>query len=75
MPIEDAAQPVVRHQLAPLLSYLDTAELLHVSETSLRRHVKAGLVPVVRIGRLVRFRPEDILRVVEAGLVLRQPPR
>jgi excisionase family DNA binding protein len=61
----------VRHQLAPPLSYVDTCELLNLSPTSLRRHVKAGLVPVVRIGRLVRFRPEDVLHVVESGLVLR----
>jgi len=42
---------------------LDTAELaamLGVSERTVRRHVKAGLLPAVRIGRIVRFHPDHI---------------
>jgi excisionase family DNA binding protein len=42
---------------------LDTAELakiLGVSERTVRRRVKDGLIPVVRIGKLVRFNPDHI---------------
>lgn len=45
---------------------LDTAELakvLGVSERTLRRHVKAGLIPAVRIGKLVRFHPDHIEKI------------
>ena len=45
---------------------LDTAELakiLGVSERTLRRHVKAGLIPAVRIGKLVRFHPDYIEKI------------
>jgi excisionase family DNA binding protein len=42
---------------------LDTAELaaiLDVSERTVRRRVKDGLIPAVRIGRIVRFHPDQI---------------
>ncbi|MCZ8280122.1 MAG: helix-turn-helix domain-containing protein [Acetobacteraceae bacterium] len=45
---------------------LDTAELaamLGVSERTVRRHVKAGLIPAVRIGKLVRFHPDHIEKI------------
>jgi excisionase family DNA binding protein len=45
---------------------LDTAELaamLGVSERTVRRHVKAGLIPAVRIGKLVRFPPDHIEKI------------
>jgi excisionase family DNA binding protein len=45
---------------------LDTAELakiLGVSERTLRRHVKAGLIPAVRIGKLVRFHPDYVEKI------------
>ncbi len=45
---------------------LDTAELaamLGVSERTVRRHVKAGLIPAVRVGKLVRFHPDNIEKI------------
>jgi excisionase family DNA binding protein len=45
---------------------LDTAELaaiLDVSERTVRRRVKDGLIPVVRIGKLVRFHPDHIEKI------------
>ncbi len=42
---------------------LDTAELaamLGVSERTVRRRVKDGLIPAMRIGRIVRFHPDHI---------------
>lgn len=45
---------------------LDTAEvaaMLGVSERTVRRHVKAGLIPAVHIGKLVRFHPDHIEKI------------
>lgn len=45
---------------------LDTAEvaaMLGVSERTVRRHVKADLIPAVRIGKLVRFHPDHIEKI------------
>lgn len=42
---------------------LDTAEvaaMLGVSERTVRRRVKDGLIPAMRIGRIVRFHPDHI---------------
>jgi excisionase family DNA binding protein len=43
-----------------LLTGAELAQLLGISPRSLRRHVKSGAVPSVRIGRLVRFDPIQI---------------
>ena len=42
---------------------LDTAEvaaMLGVSARTVRRRVKDGLIPAMRIGRIVRFHPDHI---------------
>ena len=43
-----------------LLDSAELAKILDVSERTVRRHVKAGLIPAVRIGKLVRFHPDHI---------------
>lgn len=44
-----------------LLTVADLATRLSLSERQLRRHLSTGKTPApIRVGRLIRFRPEDI---------------
>jgi excisionase family DNA binding protein len=43
-----------------LLTLEDACERLQVSEATIRRLVKDGELRVVRIGRAIRVRPEDL---------------
>jgi excisionase family DNA binding protein len=45
---------------APLLTVKDVASLLKVSVRTLRRHIAAEALPVVRIGRSIRVKPEAV---------------
>jgi excisionase family DNA binding protein len=51
-----------------LLTYSETAELLGVSERSVRRWAADGRIETVSLGRLVRVRPSEIRRLVRVGL-------
>ena len=53
--------------LKPLLDLKQTATALAISEVKLRRMLKAKDGPKVRrIGKSLRFRPEDVAAYVEA---------
>ncbi len=52
--------------LAPLLTIRGLAELLGISEKTVRRMVAARRVPCVRFGRQIRFLPGDVFRWLEA---------
>jgi excisionase family DNA binding protein len=43
-----------------LLNPRQAAKALGISERTLATYTKAGLVPVVRIGRSVRYSPDDL---------------
>lgn len=46
---------VIRRQLPPALASVpDTARVLGVSVSTVRRHIKNGALPVVRVGSAVR---------------------
>jgi excisionase family DNA binding protein len=48
-------------QLAPqLVTAKEAARLLAISERKLQYLTKAGAIPHVKIGRLVRYRPRDL---------------
>ena len=49
-----------------LLTYDEVAHRLHVSEPTVRRYVAAGRLPIVRLGRAVRVRPQDLAAFIEA---------
>ena len=51
-----------------LLTYRQVAERLAVSERTVFSLIKAGSIPVAKIGRSVRVRPSDLQAYV-AGLV------
>ena len=46
--------------LERLLSVGDVADLLGVLERTVYRHVWAGKLPHVKVGRLIRIRPSDV---------------
>jgi excisionase family DNA binding protein len=50
-----------------LWGVMDVARYLRTSRSWTYKAVERGVLPVVRIGRLVRFRPEDIRAFVAGG--------
>ena len=51
---------------APFLTVKEVASLLKVSVRTLRRHIAAGALSVVRIGRLIRVPREAIVAFITA---------
>lgn len=49
-----------------LLTIQQVADYLNVSPRTVRRLVAARRLPVVRFGRMVRFREQDLARKIEA---------
>lgn len=49
------------------------AEAVQVSEKTVRRWIKSGLLPVVRVGRIVRVRRMDLDRLMENHLCRAHP--
>lgn len=56
----DAGAGDAGHMNAALLTTDEAARVLHVSPSTVRREVREDRLPVVRIGRAVRFRPVDL---------------
>jgi excisionase family DNA binding protein len=50
---------------APLLTAAEVAEILKVSLRSVRRLIADKELPIVRIGRAVRIRPEALEAMIE----------
>ena len=50
---------------SPLITSIEAADRLGCSERMIRKLVQTRQVPFVRVGRLVRFRPEDLNRYVD----------
>lgn len=48
-----------------LLTIDEVAEVLRISVRTMRRLVACRSLPFIRVGRLVRFRPEDVRRFLE----------
>jgi len=48
-----------------LLDKIQTAELLNISLRTLDNKLKAGVIPHVRLGKLVRFIPSDIEKYIQ----------
>jgi excisionase family DNA binding protein len=50
-----------------LMTVNEASTLLRVSAKTIRRLIERGELPPVRIGRSVRLRPTDVLRIIEHG--------
>jgi len=51
----------------PLLNSFQLAELLSISEISVRRRGISGEFPVIRIGRAVRYRASEVLAALDGS--------
>jgi excisionase family DNA binding protein len=49
-----------------LLDKIQAAQRINISLRNLDNRIKAGTIPFVKIGRLVRFIPRDIEKFIEA---------
>jgi excisionase family DNA binding protein len=54
---------------SPLITSSDAADRHGCSERMIRKLVRTRQVPFMRVGRLVRFRPEELDRYVETHSV------
>ena len=67
-PVAHGAICSVKEAMSKLLPIEDAAEYLGVPVAVLRHLRARRLVPVVRFGKRIYFRPEDLDRLVEARL-------
>ena len=51
--------------LKRLLRPQEVAEIIGSSTRTVHRRIKSGEIPAVRIGRLVRIHPDDLVRYIE----------
>lgn len=51
-----------------LLTIGEVASLMSVHTKTVRRLVSRGMLPVVRIGRCLRFRQGDVTKVISEGV-------
>lgn len=65
-PDSSAQRRPVAAALQPLLTLAEVAEVLRVSEKTIRRLVAARGIPCLRLGRQLRFVPGDVLRWLAA---------
>jgi excisionase family DNA binding protein len=54
-------------ELKRLLNIKEGAALLNISENTLRQWVHQRRVPMVKLGKAVRFDPEDLQKFIEAN--------
>lgn len=59
---------------AQLLTPLEVSDLLRLSPDALEARRRRGQIPCVHLGRLVRFRADDIHRIANEGIPLTPPP-
>jgi excisionase family DNA binding protein len=50
-----------------LMTVLQVAERLGLKPATIRKMIFQRRIPIVRIGRSVRFKPEDIEKIVREG--------
>lgn len=58
------ASPIALKSTAQFLTVREVAAYFQVSQKTIRRLIKAGDIPVVRLGRSVRIHPEVIEKIV-----------
>src|SRR5262249_13325721 len=59
-----ASSPTAANPMRPLLTVPDVAELLRLSPRQVRRLIAEGRLPIVRLGRAIRIRPQDVEALV-----------
>lgn len=56
-----------KHGFTRLLTATEVAEILRLPKTTVYEHARTKLLPSVRIGRSVRFKPDAIRDFIEGG--------
>ncbi len=51
-----------------LMNIPSAADQLQISERTLRRLIAAGELPIVRVGRQIRIRTEDLERYIKSNV-------
>ena len=59
--------PLIPEGTMKLLTIREVSALLNASDSSIRRWIKAGRLPTIRLGRSVRLRQQDIDRLMTRG--------
>lgn len=54
--------------MARLLNVKEAAKMLTVSPSAIRRWIIQRRIPFVKIGALVRFKEEDLIKISQEGL-------
>lgn len=73
MPSDSFGSAVTPRGPAPLLDVEDVAQLLGTCPTTVRRLARRGALPAVRLGRMIRFRPDDVADYVDRHVVNAAP--
>jgi excisionase family DNA binding protein len=68
-PEETHRQNIGRRSEEPPLTLVEAARFLNVSERWMRRAVAQRSIPFVKLGRQLRFLPEDLRSILEAGRI------
>lgn len=50
-----------------LLRRSEVAEILRISDRTLRKLLRSGLLPGIRIGASFRYRADDVARLIQVG--------
>lgn len=53
-----------------LMTIQEVADALHVNVKTVRRRIDAGLLQIVRLGRVIRIHPSEVKRLLSEGLSL-----
>jgi len=65
--VSGTSSPPPTNSLRPLLTVGDVAGILNLHPRSIRRLIADGRLPVVRVGRAVRVRPEAVEDLIAGG--------
>ena len=62
-----AGSPTPAAPMRPLLTVAEVGELLRLSPRQVRRFIADGRLRVVRLGRAIRIRPQDVEALVASS--------
>lgn len=53
------------NELSPLLTVQEAAEITRAAPSTIYRWAETGQLPSIKVGRLLRFRREDLVRWID----------
>lgn len=72
--MSDDAEPAAPPVATRLLTTSEVCDLLGCSEPTLRKHVRAGRVPALRMGDVLRFDRGEVLAAMSKNAPVEEPP-